>query len=165
MKIYLAGPMRGYAEFNFPAFAKNAQALRALGHEVFSPAEKDIEKHGDKAFKGDVDKQDEVASNAGFSLRKALQMDLDFICAEADGICLMVGWERSKGAVAESSTANALGLRRFVETDLGWMEIESDGRVIMVGSNPRLLDLETVTPVDDTYDPSNHYSHRMRRRG
>lgn len=135
MKIYLAGPMRGFPEFNFPAFHKYAAELRALGHEVFSPAEKDIEKHGDKAFKGDVDNQDDVASNAGFSLRAALQMDLDYICAEADGICLMTGWELSKGACAEAATAKALGLKRFIQTSGAhfdprsyWVQIDDNGR-------------------------------------
>ena len=40
-KIYIAGPMRGYENFNFPAFDAAAQLYRAIGYEVFNPADKD----------------------------------------------------------------------------------------------------------------------------
>ena len=95
MKVYLAGPMRGYAEFNFPAFYAYAKKLRNEGHEVFSPAEKDNERHG---------------TAHGFNLREALAVDLEFICKHADAVALMPGWEKSKGATAEKSAADALGL-------------------------------------------------------
>lgn len=134
MNIYLAGPMRGYPDFNFPAFHANAKVLRSLGHTVFSPAEKDEEQHGKEAFQGKVELQEAKASNVGFSLRKALQMDLDYICAHAEAVCLMKGWELSKGAQAESATATALGLRRFIETDNGWIEINDAGFHLRRGS-------------------------------
>jgi Domain of unknown function (DUF4406) len=111
-KIYLAGPMRGYAEFNFPAFHKAAAQLRAEGHFVFSPAEKDIERHGGVDIsKGNVNGDEEVAAKEhGFDLRTALLADLTFICKEADAIALLPGWGNSKGATAERATAIALGL-------------------------------------------------------
>ena len=140
MKIYLAGPMRGYENFNFPAFHRAAGQLRNSGHEVFSPAEKDEEQFGKEPFMGKASLQETKASNAGFALRKALLIDLDYICTCADAICLMGGWELSKGAVAESAVANALGLRRFVETRTGWSEIDS-GSCIMLHSNGDTVDL------------------------
>lgn len=38
-KIYIAGPMSGYPQNNYPAFDASASALRSLGYEVVSPAE------------------------------------------------------------------------------------------------------------------------------
>lgn len=113
MKIYLAGPMRGIPEFNFPAFHAAADKLRTEGHSVFSPAERDIERHGGKDIsKGNVAGDEKVASKEhGFSLRQALGDDLAWICAEAEAIALLPGWQNSKGAAAELATARALGLR------------------------------------------------------
>lgn len=112
MKIYLAGPMRGIPEFNFPAFHSEAARLRAEGHTVFNPAERDIAKHGGVDIsKGNASGDNDIAAaQHGFNLREALADDLGFICLEADAIVLMPGWENSKGANAERATALALGL-------------------------------------------------------
>jgi hypothetical protein len=111
MKIYVAGPMRGIPEFNFPAFNGAAALLRAQGHTVFNPAEKDNERHGTDISKGNATGDEAQATKEhGFNLREALALDLDFICREADAIALLPGWERSKGATAEKATADALGL-------------------------------------------------------
>jgi hypothetical protein len=109
--IYLAGPMQGYPEFNFPAFHRSAAFLRSLGHVVFSPAERDIERHGGKDISKDNATGDvkEATEKHGFSLRHALAEDTDFICMEADAIAMMPGWENSKGARAEHALAVALG--------------------------------------------------------
>lgn len=115
MKIYLAGPMRGIPEFNFPAFHFAAAKLRAEGHDVFSPAEKDNERHGTDISKGNSLGCEEYASKQhGFNLREALLMDLTYICDQADAIALLPGWEKSSGANSEHSTAVALGLTRIV---------------------------------------------------
>ena len=39
MRIYVAGPMTGHPQLNFPAFHTEAARLRALGYEVVNPAE------------------------------------------------------------------------------------------------------------------------------
>lgn len=112
MKIYLAGPMRGIAELNFPAFHAAAEKLRANGHEVVSPAEKDNERHGVDISKGNATGDEEHASKQhGFSLREALGVDLTYICSEAEAIALLPGWDLSRGAVAEHAAALALGLK------------------------------------------------------
>lgn len=111
MKIYVAGPMRGYPEFNFPAFYAAAEKLRAEGHAVFNPAERDNQTHGVDISKGNATGDEEQAAKEhGFNLREALGEDLAWICAEADAVYMLAGWADSKGARAEKATAEALGL-------------------------------------------------------
>lgn len=38
-RIYIAGPMTGLPDFNFPAFNDMAAILRGLGYHVENPAE------------------------------------------------------------------------------------------------------------------------------
>jgi len=127
--------MRGYADFNFPSFKVAAAELRGMGHEVFSPAEKDIEHHGEAMFKSPDGDQKTLERKTAFNLRDALGMDLAWICGHADGIALLKGWEKSAGACAESATAKALGLKRYIQVvysevldDKEWAEIDADGR-------------------------------------
>ena len=111
MKLYLAGPMRGIPHFNFPAFFAAAANLRALGHEVFNPAEGDNFQYGTDISKDNPEGSEALAvARHGFSLRDALASDLAWICAEAEGVALLPGWRDSKGATAEHATAVALGL-------------------------------------------------------
>jgi hypothetical protein len=99
MKLYLAGPMRGIAQFNFPAFDAGAARLRARGHVVISPAELDRQS-------GINENDDNLPSDF---LRGAMKRDLAAIC-ECDGIALLSGWEKSKGVAVELALAKLLGL-------------------------------------------------------
>lgn len=111
MKIYIAGPMTGIPNFNFPAFNRAAAVLRAEGHSVFNPAERDIERHGgvDISFSNDTGDPEQAKRDFNFSLREALADDTAFICRDADAIAMLPGWENSKGARAEHALAFALG--------------------------------------------------------
>lgn len=110
-KIYVAGPMRGIPEFNFPAFFKAASDLESQGYTVFNPAARDNEHHGTDISKGNLDGSlEQAAAQHGFNLREALAADLKYICEEADAIAMLPGWENSKGANAEYFAASALGL-------------------------------------------------------
>lgn len=114
-RIYLAGPMRGIPEFNFPRFNAVAKALRANGHEVFNPAERDTERHGGVDIStGNSDGSIEKAkATHGFSLRAALADDLEYICKCANTVALLPGWEKSDGAQAEWRAAIALKSERM----------------------------------------------------
>lgn len=125
MKIYLAGPMRGYKDFNFPAFMTASKYLRAHGHEVFNPAEKDLERDGPEISQSETgDIRDAEAK--GFDRRVAIMDDLTFIIQKAEGLVLLPGWQASKGVAAEIATAVFLELPiwEFPEETLeGWDEI------------------------------------------
>ena len=112
MRVYVAGPMRGYPQFNFPAFYKAAKKLRSKGHVVFNPAERDTKIYGSKLAKENDNGDATVAKKKfGFSLREALAADTQWICLRAQAIALLPGWEKSKGAQAELALANALDLK------------------------------------------------------
>jgi len=87
VKVYLAGPMRGYEDMNRPAFAAAAATLRAAGHFVCNPAE-----------------------NEAGSLRANLAVDTSWIALVAEAVVLLPGWRASAGATAEHALASALGL-------------------------------------------------------
>jgi hypothetical protein len=99
VKIYLAGPMTGLPDFNFPAFDAAAAVLEAEGHDVANPAQMDR----------DVGFDPSSTSVSKEFLRDALRRDLSAIC-DADAIAMLPGWEKSGGARVEWTLACHLGL-------------------------------------------------------
>ena len=92
---YLAGPMRGHEENNFPEFHRQAAWLRSKNWKVFSPAERD---EADEALNGDW----KISAQTG--LDYFMQFDLAAVC-QADAVILMNDWETSQGARLESMVA------------------------------------------------------------
>lgn len=88
-RVYIAGPMSGIPEFNFPAFHAAAADLRESGHEVVSPAE--LHDHTDRPWQ--------------FYMRSALAAMLT-----CDEVVLLPGWTASRGARLEVQIAEALGM-------------------------------------------------------
>lgn len=103
--IYIAGPMSGLPEFNFPAFNSAAAIWRAEGWEVFNPAEKDTEAGLDaEAYKtGDA----ELATATGFNFREAYLWDIEAVL-KSNAIYMLRGWENSPGARGEHAVAIAI---------------------------------------------------------
>lgn len=102
--IYIAGPMSGYPDWNYPAFAKAATELRADGWTVYSPAENDEET-------GMVDESAKVNGdtalaivNGVFDYKKAYMWDLEKV-VHGDAIYMLPGWEMSPGARGEHAAA------------------------------------------------------------
>lgn len=98
MSVYLAGPMTGYPEWNFPAFREAAEELRRRGVHVWSPAERDLA----AGFDPDSDGSD-------FDLEEALREDLQAVLASA-AVVVLPGFERSAGTLVEIVTAEAAGI-------------------------------------------------------
>lgn len=103
--IYLSGPMSGLPDFNFPAFNELAKILRGKGYNVVNPAE--IEEEPGKEWHE--------------YLRKDIRAMMD-----CDTICLLPGWDKSKGARLELHIALELGFKVMaaVKTDKGPQIVE-----------------------------------------
>ena len=92
--IYIAGPMTGIENFNFPAFNKAAKFLRSKGFGVVNPAE--------------------IAPVTGMSWRWYMQQDIPQL-VKCDAIYLLPGWRQSKGATLEHHIAQELGMTIIYE--------------------------------------------------
>lgn len=103
--------MTGIPEFNFPAFDAAAAKYRELGYTVMSPAEMDRLVGFDPTG---MTGHEDLAIN-GFSIREALLRDLETVTT-CNGIILLEGWEKSKGARAELALAAALGMWAIEDT-------------------------------------------------
>jgi uncharacterized protein DUF4406 len=102
-QIYIAGPMSGYAEFNFPAFFDAAEYFESEGWTVWNPAAKESEKDVQaSASFGGGNNTDRVAE--GWDWRGAFDWDCNKVLY-SDAIFLLQGWEKSTGARAEWAVA------------------------------------------------------------
>ncbi len=92
---YLAGPMRGHPELNFPRFHEEAAWLRSKGWKIFSPARRD---EADPVLNG------HWTVNEKRGLDYYMQYDLAAVAQTQAVICLP-GWETSQGARLETMVA------------------------------------------------------------
>lgn len=105
---YVAGPMRGYEEYNFPAFNQAASALREAGWRVHNPAENPP-----------LEGTDESGSHP---LKKYMKLDLPMIC-DSDAVFFLEGWQDSEGAMLEHMVSQALDIPCYRYLDAGRMTI------------------------------------------
>ena len=109
--LYIAGPMRGIAWFNYPLFDRVAQELREAGNEVISPADEDRNQDGFDPYANPSHAIPDACTfphemDFGKTVRRCLEAVL-----RCDEIVLLPGWENSNGAVAELTLAMWLGKR------------------------------------------------------
>jgi hypothetical protein len=93
-KVYIAGPMSGYEEFNFPAFNRAEELLReSYGYKyVINPAK--------------------LHPTTDLPWIEFLKQDLRELIT-CDAVFLLKGWEKSRGATLEAFVAYILGLRLY----------------------------------------------------
>lgn len=87
IRLYIAGPMSGLPELNFPLFHAEAKRLRALGYEVVNPAEVNID------------------PKTGWAA--CMRADIAHLVT-CDGIALLPNWNFSRGATLEHHIAERL---------------------------------------------------------
>lgn len=103
MKIYIAGPMTGYEQWNFPAFFEAEKKLIELGHEVVNPA------HNDGPTLEEALASAGTAEAPNHTWGYYMRRDLPSVLS-VDAICVLPGWRHSKGASLEVTVGESLGL-------------------------------------------------------
>lgn len=134
--MYLGGKMLGVPGFGFQAFDTAASDLRAKGHTVFNPAERD-------RATGFRPPADALGSHAeleiqGFNRREALAADLAWIMARSEGMVCLSNWLRSPGTKAEIAAHQAIYLPVWELDDFLKFGIEAP-TVLPLASGGRIL--------------------------
>lgn len=93
MRLFIAGGMTGYPDFNYPAFDRMAAHLRADGHEVLNPAE-------------NHNRRQDLAHEVYLltTIRQIVGPPA------VDGVVVLPRWQRSIGARLEVDVARAVGI-------------------------------------------------------
>lgn len=102
-RTYIAGPMTGIADLNFPAFHAAAAVQRAAGHDVINPAE----------INGGANELIECANMDPTQLamhwQTCMRKDITALMT-CDRVVMLDGWTKSRGATLEHHIARALGM-------------------------------------------------------
>lgn len=125
MRWYLSGPMSGVPYSNYPAFEAAAATLRANGFSVVSPAELDDPETRAAAMSSPSG----VGHTNGHTWGDFLSRDVKLVADEVNGVILLPGWEKSRGARLEAYVALLCG-HSFLEyasgvvqkRDAGWVK-------------------------------------------
>jgi hypothetical protein len=104
--IYVTGPMQGYVDHNYPAFAEASLRLRTAGYNVISPHE--------------------LGQVPGWEWSDYLRRDLR-VLLECSAVAMLDGWERSRGAALETTVAAGLGMP--MRTVDGWLDLTAFSEV------------------------------------
>jgi hypothetical protein len=90
IRLYVAGPITGRADLNFPAFREAAGQLRVAGYEVTDPTEKEGDPHSR-------------------TWEEWMHLAIAELVA-CEALALLPGWWDSRGAKLEVMIARALAM-------------------------------------------------------
>lgn len=109
-RLYIAGPMTGLPDFNYPAFFEAEEMIRALGHTPLNPGRNDGKTVEDAVkFAGDPD-------NPAHPWEYYLRRDIPKVVS-ADGLVMLPGWQNSRGANLEVHIATSLSMPLYILRD------------------------------------------------
>jgi len=110
MKLYIAGPMTGIDDWNFPAFFNAEEQLKDLGYVVENPARHDGNTLEEAL--ATVGTLENPVEKWEFYIKRDLKYLLE--CA---GLVLLPGWQNSRGARLEVHIAKQLKMPLFILRD------------------------------------------------
>lgn len=98
MRVYIAGPMSGIENHNFPEFFRVEGVLTEQGYDVVNPARNDMPDAAtwQEAY--------DAALLHERSWEDYMRLDIALLTT-CDAICLLDGWWASKGATCEQTIA------------------------------------------------------------
>ena len=113
-RAYIAGPMRGYANYNFDAFDAAYIRLVALGYAVINPADfdrvvYDVDQYLPDSFKLTLDEQERI-------IRRDIEIILSFRKERGDILYCLSGWQTSVGTQVEIACAHFVGINVYFES-------------------------------------------------
>lgn len=146
VEYYLAGPMTGLPEYNYPAFEKAEVLLAENGITVRSPHRIDHQQHtfvgygaggtfcdrilSDGRFPAKVcraGKDDAIHNTERGSLPYSVYLKAGYrLLLECGGIIMLHGWTQSRGTRHELYVARSLGYPVFAMGEGYLMELQSD---------------------------------------
>lgn len=132
MKLYIAGPMTGIRDLNYPAFLDAERRLTEAGFQVASPHRIDQLKPvpcGHAEYRDEVRYLKPVAGCEDcdsrtwqWYMREAIKM-----LVECDDLAALPGWQRSRGAKVEWNLGVSIGMNPMY-VDI-WIRAANEGRI------------------------------------
>lgn len=123
--LYIAGPMAGIPDYNYPAFFEMERHIAYLGLDSINPAR--LDEH-------DLFSDEAVAVGEDVGpMRRAKFLKRDFFyLSQCDGIVMLPGWQNSTGANCELWVSRMMGLVVFVadESETGRLEVRPAPRLM-----------------------------------